>query len=263
MRDYVVGANLLEAVYREENRRRDQAARDPTSGGKGLPRILEKGCQESFRIPVCLNTPRRRSSASFPSSDGLTRTLFLRVASHGGLYYYLCNVPKRRGTAKAVVLPLMMELLESRFNFVNPSLLRKQILGGATHGDLAAADLSDEYGRQYERLFHQKKLKMISNDEFIRNLDDLLDEFHAVPIEVRDGAKTPQFNLLVDDCGGSRFCVGRRSGEYSSGFMLLERAGFIAWSARFRIRKSLPSLTIATTFSSTSPITWMRSARRQ
>jgi hypothetical protein len=154
-------------------------------------------------VSLSVSTPRPGEFlCSFPSKDGLNLDLFLQeLTFNRGLYYYLCNMPKRRETAKSVVLPVMMEVLGSRFNFVNPSVLRTQILGGATHAGLVAAELSDEHGQQYERLFHQQKLRMISNYEFIRNLDDLLTNFMLFQLEYKKGAKTPQFDRLVDECG--------------------------------------------------------------
>ena len=187
MKNYVVEIKLPEAVHREATTFLD---------------FLRKAAR-NHSVSLSVSTPRAGEfRCSFLFKDGLNLDLFLQELTFDrGLYYYLCNVPKRRETAKAVVLPVMMELLESRFNFVNPSLLRKQILGGATRGGLAAAEFSDEYGQQYERLFHQQKLKMISNYEFIRNLDDLLTNFMLFVLEYKKGAKTPQFNLLVDECG--------------------------------------------------------------
>jgi hypothetical protein len=92
-------------------------------------------------VSLSVSIPRAGEfRCSFPFKDSLNLDLFLQELTFDrGLYCYLCNVPKRREAAKAVVLPVMMELLESRFNFVNPSLLRKQILGGATRAGLAAA----------------------------------------------------------------------------------------------------------------------------
>jgi hypothetical protein len=87
---------------------------------------------------------------------------------------------------------------------VYPALLRKQISGGKSLGELAAAEFSDYYGQEYEKLFHQQKLKVISNYEFIRNLDDLLTDFMLFQLEYKKGTKTPQFNLLVDECGRKR-----------------------------------------------------------
>jgi hypothetical protein len=202
MRDYVVSSNLLEAAYREA--KTVVAIKLPETvhlEAKAFLDFLRKAAGD-YSVSLSVSTPQAGEfRCSFPSSDGLNLDLFLQELTFDrGLYYYLRNVPKRRETAKAVVLPVMMELLESRFNFVNPSLLRKQILGGATHGELAAAEFSDEYGRQYERLFHQQRLKMISNYEFIRNLDDLLTSFMLRQLGYKKGAKTPKFNLLVDDC---------------------------------------------------------------
>jgi len=187
MNEYVVEITLPESVHQEAKTFLDffrKAARD-----------------HSISLSISAISAGHFRCGS-PFKDLLKFDLFLQeLIFNRGLYYYLRNTRRRRETVRAVVLPIMKELLESRFKFVYPSLLRKQILGGATHGHLTAADLSDPYGQEYERLFHQQKLKMISNYTFIRDLDDLLTKFMLLQLQYKKGDKTPKFNLLVDECG--------------------------------------------------------------
>jgi hypothetical protein len=187
MKDQIVDISMPETVRRE---------------AKTFLDFLRKTAK-NHSVSLSFSTPRAGEvRCSYPFKDGPNFDLFLqKLTFDRGLYYYLCNVPKRRETAKAVVVPVITELLQSRFNLVYPSLLRKQILGGKTHGELAAAEFSDYYGQEYEKLFHQQKLQMISNYEFIRNLDDLLTDLMLFQLEYKKGTKTPQFNHLVDECG--------------------------------------------------------------
>jgi hypothetical protein len=64
-----------------------------------------------------------------------------------------------------------------------------------------AGEFADGWAQEYEMLFHQLKLKMLSGYEFIRNLDDLLTEFMLSGLEHKTGDQSPKFNVLVDECG--------------------------------------------------------------
>jgi hypothetical protein len=116
-----------------------------------------------------------------------------------GPYYYLCGLPNRTAVARLAVRPIFQELLEFSYEFLYPSLIRRHVLEG--EGGWVAGEFSDELARCYEKLFWQLKLKVISNYEFIRDLDDLLTEFMLRRLGYTKGQKTLKFNLLVDECG--------------------------------------------------------------
>jgi hypothetical protein len=117
-----------------------------------------------------------------------------------GLYYYLCSVSNRRRIAKSVVKPIAEELLASCFSVVYPVLIHKHLLQGSP--DWTAGEFSSEgYAQEYELLFHRLKLKMVSNYEFVRDLDDLLTQFMLFQLGHRKGDQSPKFNALVDQCG--------------------------------------------------------------
>lgn len=116
-----------------------------------------------------------------------------------GLYYYLCSVPNRREVERSVVRPIFRELLETHFQFLDPSLLRRHLLEGV--GRRMAGEFADSTSQEYEKLFQQQKLKLISGYEFIRNLDDLLTAFMLFQLGYKKGQKSPNFNILVDQCG--------------------------------------------------------------
>lgn len=116
-----------------------------------------------------------------------------------GPYYYLCSMRNRAAAARLVVRPIFQQLLEFGYEFMYPSLIRRHVFKG--EGGWLAGEFSDEMARRYETLFWRLKLKMISNYEFIRDLDDLLTEFMLRRLGYTKGQKTLKFNLLVDECG--------------------------------------------------------------
>ena len=117
-----------------------------------------------------------------------------------GLYYYLCGVADRKELERSVVRPIFQRLLESHYPFIRSSLLRRHLLEGSV-GWWMAGEFAESFSRKYEKLFQQLKLKLISGYEFIRNLDDLLTEFLLFQLDHKKGQKSPNFNVLVDQCG--------------------------------------------------------------
>ncbi len=133
--------------------------------------------------------------------DSAALDLFLQeLMFNQALYYYLCGFSARRELARLVVKPIFEALLESRFRIVYPSLVRRHLLDGS-FGEMMAGDFLDGAAQEYQILFQQLKLKMISGYEFIRNLDDLLTEFMLFQLDHKKGEASPNFDRLVDGCG--------------------------------------------------------------
>jgi len=116
-----------------------------------------------------------------------------------GLYYYLCTVPNRREVEKSIVRPIVRELLETHFQYISPSLLRRHLLEGVRRR--MAGEFANVTSQEYEKLFHQQKLKLISGYEFIRNLDDLLTALLLTQLGHKKGQRSPPFHVLVAQCG--------------------------------------------------------------
>ncbi|HEV2698578.1 MAG TPA: hypothetical protein VGU90_11345, partial [Terriglobales bacterium] len=58
-----------------------------------------------------------------------------------------------------------------------------------------------------------------------RNLDDLLTDFMLFQLEYKKGDKTPQFNLLVDECGRSRIVWEKNVREWFKSVHTLRTRG--------------------------------------
>ena len=66
---------------------------------------------------------------------------------------------------------------------------------------MMAGAFADETSQQYEDLFHQLKLKMVSGYKFIRSVDELLVEFMLLQLDHKKGEPSPKFNWMVAECG--------------------------------------------------------------
>jgi hypothetical protein len=168
--------------------------------GKAFFAFLKRAAgKHSLKLCVSSSSPGR-FVCSINRKESEKFDLFLQeLMFNHGPYYYLCSLPNRTVVAGLVVRPIFQELLEFGYGFLYPSLIRRHVLEG--EGGWVAGEFSDELARRYETLFWRLKLKIISNYEFIRDLDDLLTEFMLGRLGCTKGQKTLKFNLLVNECG--------------------------------------------------------------
>jgi hypothetical protein len=168
--------------------------------GKAFFTFLKRAAgKHSLKLCVSSSSPGR-FVCSISRKETEKFDLFLQeLMFNHGPYYYLCTLPNRTAVARLVVRPIFQTLLEFGYEFMYPSLIRRHVLEG--EGSWVAGEFSDEMAQRYETLFWRLKLKMISNYEFIRDLDDLLTEFMLRRLGYTKGQKTLKFNLLVDECG--------------------------------------------------------------
>jgi hypothetical protein len=137
---------------------------------------------------------------SVPREKGTNLDSFLQeLIFTRGLYYYLCSIPNRVHVARRIVKPIFEELLQSTFSVVYPVQIQTHLLEGSQ--TWTAGEFITGVGQQYDLLYQQFRLKMISGYEFIRNLDDLLTEFMLEQLDHKKGDESPKFNILVDRCG--------------------------------------------------------------
>ena len=168
--------------------------------GKAFFAFLKRAAgKHSLKLCVFSGSPGR-FTCSISRKQGEKFDLFLQelMINHGP-YYYLCGLPNRTAVARLAVRPIFQRMLEFSYEFMCPSLIRRHVLEG--EGGWVAEEFSDEMARRYETLFWRLKLKIISNYEFIRDLDDLLTEFMLRRLGYTKGQKTLTFNRLVDECG--------------------------------------------------------------
>jgi hypothetical protein len=168
--------------------------------GKAFCAFLKRAASKhAVRFTVSSDAPGK-FTFSISRKQNEEMDLFLQeLMFNHGVYYYQCSLPNRKEIARQVIQPIFEELLEFSYEFLFPFLVRKHLLEGTT--GWVAGQFSDELARRYETLFWRLKLKMITNYEFIRDLDDLLTEFMLLRLEYKKGQKSLKFNQLVDECG--------------------------------------------------------------
>ncbi|MGB8260122.1 MAG: hypothetical protein WCE75_07215 [Terracidiphilus sp.] len=137
---------------------------------------------------------------SIPAKDSAGLDAFLQeITFQHGLYYYLCGVPNRRNVARMIVKPIMEGLLTSQYDVAYPVQIQKHLLDGIP--DWAGGAFLEGTAQRFEILFQKLQLKMVTTYEFIRDLDDLLEEFMLLQLEHPKGKPSQRFDRLVDMCG--------------------------------------------------------------
>jgi hypothetical protein len=168
--------------------------------GKAFFAFLRRAASKhEVKLSVSSNGPGQFTlSVSRKQNEAMDLFLQELMFNHG-VYYYLCSLPNRKEIGRQVVQPIFEELLEFGYEFLFPFFVRKHLLEGTT--GWVAGEFSHELARRYETLLWRLRLKMISNYEFIRDLDDLLTEFMLRRLGYKKGQKSLKFHLLVDECG--------------------------------------------------------------
>ncbi len=152
------------------------------------------------RHPVALSFRRVRASGFHVTLDASPDTkidAFLQeIMLSRALYYYACGVKNRRSVTAKVIAPIFRQFLQSRFSITPDRLLRRHILGTLSE-ELVPSEFADPIANKFDGLFRKWDLQMITDYDFIRDLDDLLTDFMLTQLEHTSGDKSPHFNVLV------------------------------------------------------------------
>jgi hypothetical protein len=125
--------------------------------------------------------------------------LFQELIINRGLYYYACTlVENKKQIISSVILPLFSQLIDYRFNNSQSRFLRKHILGKHAQTDFIPSDIKNSHGYSFEILYRRWDLKLITNKDYIIELDALLHFFLLDKLDHTQGSKSPIFSNLVD-----------------------------------------------------------------
>jgi hypothetical protein len=116
------------------------------------------------------------------------------------LYYYACGIKNRRTVVGKVIAPLFQQLLKCRFSVTHDHSLRRHVLGTLSD-ELIPSEMADPFANKYDGLFRKWDLRMITDYDFVRDLDDLLTDFMLTYLGHTSGEKSLQFDVLVGRCG--------------------------------------------------------------
>lgn len=129
------------------------------------------------------------------SIDGVLQGLIL----NRGLYYYVCALTgsTKRDVISKVVVPIYQALIEGRFDNPYSHLVRRHLTGQLESGFMPG-DFVEEFSHEYETLFRKWSLGMVSDWDFVKDLDSLLTRFMLTKMGHRPGERSPPYNNLVE-----------------------------------------------------------------
>ncbi len=125
--------------------------------------------------------------------DLLLQELFLNK----GLYYYSCTLSKRQIIVSNVILPILQQIIDSRFSNPQSRFIRKHILGKHAQSNFIPSDLKNKYGCLFEVLFRKWQLNIISNKDYVIEVDTLLHEYLLNVLEHKEGENSEEFSKLL------------------------------------------------------------------
>lgn len=130
------------------------------------------------------------------ASNAKIDAFFQEIILNKGLYYYSHTVHPRHDIIREVIKPIFELLIDSIFVRTHSKSLKRHISGKITD-PFIPGDLFDSSAHDYEMLFRKWDSCIISNYDFIKDLDDLLTKFLLEKLNHPKGKKSPKFNILV------------------------------------------------------------------
>jgi hypothetical protein len=129
-------------------------------------------------------------------SNAKIDAFFQEIILNKGLYYYSHTVHPRHDIIREVIKPIFELLIDSIFVRTHSKSLKRHISGKITD-PFIPGDFFDSSAHDYEMLFRKWDSCIISNYDFIKDLDDLLTKFLLEKLNHPKGQKSPKFNILV------------------------------------------------------------------
>jgi hypothetical protein len=142
---------------------------------------------------------RKRRNGIYLKVDGTSESIdaFLQeLVLNKGLYYYSCVLKSRAQMISRVIIPIFESLLANRFDRTHSRKLRRHVLG-IIDDTFIPGDFYNPIGHEYEMLFRKWDSHLITNYDFIKDLDDLLTKFMLIELTHPKGRRSPPFNKLV------------------------------------------------------------------
>lgn len=141
---------------------------------------------------------RGRFYIAIDGGPGGIDAMFQELILNRGLYYYSCTLKNKDIIISNVILPVYKQLVDKRFENPHSRFLRKHILGKYSQNDFVPTDAKNISGYNFEILYRKWDLHIITNKDYIINLDALITQFLLEKLNHKEGLKSPNFYLLVD-----------------------------------------------------------------
>lgn len=118
-----------------------------------------------------------------------------------GLYYYACslNCGDKKGVINNVIIPIFQQLLEARFQYPYSRFLKRHIMGKVSQDKFIPGDFKNSHSHEYEILYRKWDIGILTDQDFIKDLDSLITRFLLTRINHLTGKHSPPFYQLIDE----------------------------------------------------------------
>jgi len=108
------------------------------------------------------------------------------------------SLPKRRNELiHQVISPAYLSLLESRFAHTHWEHIHEHVHGTLAPIEFVPTDTENEFSKSYEVLYRKWNLKLLTDEEFVLELDGLMTKFLLTQINHKEGTRSPEFHKLI------------------------------------------------------------------
>lgn len=155
---------------------------------------------KKYQRPVRINYRYLGRGYFYVLIDGGTSgidALLQELIINRGLYYYACTLDNKQQIISSVIIPVYSQLIDQRFNNSQSRFLRKHILGKHAQTDFIPSDIKNKHGYSFEILFRRWDLKLISNKDYLVELDALLHYFLLNTLNHTRGQRSAVFSRLL------------------------------------------------------------------
>jgi hypothetical protein len=157
----------------------------------------------SKRFPIKIHYVKIKNGIyrlAVQTDDNLKADAFFQeLILNKGLYYYACTLTSKRTIVKEVIRPIFQQIIRTRFQRTHEKLLRRHVLGKISK-TFIPGEFFEESGHKYENLFFRWDIGILTDYDFVKDVDDLLTSFMLEKTGAKKGEKSPYFNNLVGIC---------------------------------------------------------------
>jgi len=124
--------------------------------------------------------------------------LFQELILNKALYYYTCSLlgSIRGKIIRNVIYPIYRALVESRFANPHSKFILSHIKGKIPSYQHVPGEFFDTFSNEYEVIFRKWDIGLLSDWEFIVDVDTFLNRFLLISIGHKEGDKSKKFDAL-------------------------------------------------------------------
>lgn len=126
-------------------------------------------------------------------------SLFQELILNKGLHYYYCSLDadKREPVTKNVLIPIYRTIIENRFDNPYSRFIIRHIRGSLSQTKYIPGNFYEPFSREYEIIFRKWTIDLLTDWDFIKDVDAFLNRFLLIVNGHKVGEKSNNFDILL------------------------------------------------------------------